>query len=175
MSEYKFLDMFPLDPNKETVTEGMHPEKEWFEEASNMTLDKLPDFIKRMTNSYNHDYGTAVHAVSACALAAAWAACGEKDTGLSGFQAGFVMWDFIKNWTKVGNKCGLRLIDYDEMLYPQYEAKMDKTISKASWEALQAEAKKNLETADHFHPKVADHWKSIVEGNVPFGYKVVDD
>lgn len=175
MGEFNFHDMFPPDPNKETVTEDMHPEKRWFDEASKMTLDELPNFIDRMTHGYNHDYGTAVHAVSACALAAAWAACCEEDIGLTGFQAGFVMWDFIKNWTKTGNKCGLRLIDYDEMLYPQYEYKMDKTISKDTWEALQAEAKKNLETADLFHPKVKEHWQSIVDGNVPFGYKVVDD
>lgn len=85
------------------------------------------------------------------------------------------MWDFIKNWKKVDNKCGLRLIDYDDMLYPQYEEKMDKTISKANWEVLQKEAKKKLETVKEAHPKVIEHWQSIVEGNVPFGYKVVDD
>lgn len=175
MSELNFYDMVSTDPNKETVTEEMHPEKKWFAEAAKMTIDKLPDFVDRMIHGYNHDYGTAVHAVSACALAAAWAACGEDDTGLSGFQAGFVMWDFIRNWMKNGNKCGLRLLDYDDMLYPQYEEKMDKIISKANWEALQKEAKKNIETVKDAHPKVIEHWKNIVEGSVPFGYKVVDD
>lgn len=175
MSELNFHDMFPPDPNKETVTEEMHPEKKWFDEASKMTLDELPDFIERIIHGYNHDYGTAVHAVSACALATAWAACREDGTGLTGFQAGFVMWDFIKNWTKEGNKCGLKLIDYDDMLYPQYEEKMDKTIRKSTWEALQAEARKNLEAADRACLGVIKHWQSIVDGIVPFGYKVVDD
>lgn len=175
MTELNFHDMFPPDPNKETVTEEMHPEKKWFDEAKKMTMDELPDFMDRMTHGYNHDYGTAIHAVSACALAAAWAACREDDTGLTGFQAGFVMWDFIRNWTKIGNKCGLRIIDYDDLLYPQYEYKMDNTISKVNWEALQKEAKKNLETKLDAHPYVIAHWKSIVEGNVPFGYKVLDD
>lgn len=175
MNEFNFHGMFPPDLNKETVAEAMHPEKEWFAEAAKMTMDELPDFMNRLTHGYNHDYGTAVHAVSACALAAAWAACREDDIGLTGFQAGFVMWDFIRNWTKTGNKCGLRLLDYDDMLYPQCEEKMDKSISKANWEALQKEAEKNLEIVKDAHPKVIEHWKNITEGSVPFGYKVVDD
>ena len=172
--DLNFHDMFPPDSNKITVTEEMHPEKEWFEEACHMKAENLPAFYEKMTHAYNHDYGTAVHAVAACALAAAWAACGEEDIGLSGFQAGMVMWDFIKNWTKTGNKCGLRLIDYDNMLYPQYEEKFDKTISESAWKNIQKAAKENLEKAPEAHPCVIKHWQSIVDGKVPFGYRVVD-
>ena len=174
MNENKFHDMFPPDPNKETVTEEMHPEKEWFAEACKMTEEGLPDFYARIIHGYNHDYGTACCAVAACALAAAWAACGDDDIGLTGYQAGFVMWDFIKNWTKMGNECGLRLVDYDHMLYPQYEDEFDKTINKGIWEAIQEQAKKNLETKTSVSDRVSQHWRSIVNGEVPFGYRVVD-
>lgn len=169
-----FHDMFPPDPNKITVTEEMHPEKEWFEEACHMKAENLLAFYEKMTHTYNHDYGTACHAVAACALAAAWAACGENDTGLSGFQAGFVMWDFIKNWTKTGNECGLRLVDYDDMLYPQNEEKFDKTIYKDNWEMIQKKAIENLKRENEVHPAVAEHWRKIAEGIVPFGYRVVE-
>lgn len=167
-----FHDMFPPDPNKITVTEKMHPEKEWFEEACRMKAENLPAFYEKMTHAYNHDYGTACHAVAACALAAAWAACGENDIGLSGFQAGFVMWDFIKNWTKIGNECGLRLVDYDDMLYPQYEHKFDKVIDDDVWKAIQNKAKKNIETNDSACDAVFQHWRKIANGQVPFGYRV---
>ena len=175
MSNLNFHDMFPPDPNKETVTEDMHPEKAWFAEAGKMTEEELPNFFERIIHGYNHDYGTACHAVAACALAAAWAACGDDNIGLSGFQAGFVMWDFIKNWTKTGNKCGLKLVDYDDMLYPQYEEKMDKTIRQSNWDYIQSEAKKNLENSPDAHPNVIKHWQSIVDGIIPFGYRVIDD
>ena len=168
-----FHDMFPPDPNKITVTEEMHPEKEWFEEACHMKAENLPAFYEKMTHAYNHDYGTACHAVAACALAAAWAACGENDTGLSGFQAGFVMWDFIKNWTKTGNECGLRLVDYDDMLYPQCEYKFDKVIDEDTWKAIQNKAKQNIETNDSACGAVFQHWRKIASGQVPFGYRVV--
>lgn len=175
MNELNFHDMFPPDPNKETVTEEMHPEKAWFAEAGKMTEEELPDFYARIIHGYNHDYGTACHAVAACALAAAWAACGDDDIGLSGFQAGFVMWDFIKNWTKSGNECGLQLIDYDDMLYPQYEYKFKKIISSDIWQSLQQKAKENLEKSPDAHPAVVNHWNSIANGVVPFGYSVSDE
>ena len=169
-----FHDMFPPDPNKETVTEEMHPEEKWFKEARNMTEEELPDFYARIIHGYNHDYGTACHAVAACALAAAWAACGDKDIGLSGFQAGFVMWDFIRNWTYTGNECGLRIVDYDNMLYPQYEEKFDKTIDRVTWERIREKASDKLKKEKEVHPAVLEHWKSIANGVVPFGYRVVD-
>lgn len=169
-----FHDMFPPDPNKETVTEEMHPEKAWFAEAKKMTEEDLAGYYARIIHGYNHDYGTACHAVAAVALAAAWAACGDNDIGLSGFQAGFVMWDFIKNWTYHGNECGLKLVDYDNMLYPQYEEKFDKVISQTTWKAIQEAAKKNLDTCDGASYGVIQHWRKIVNGEVPFGYRVVE-
>lgn len=169
-----FHDMFPQDPNKETVTEEMHPEKAWFAEAGKMTEEELPNFFEKIIHGYNHDYGTACHAVAACALAAAWAACCDNDIGLSGFQAGFVMWDFIKNWTKTGNECGLRLVDYDDMLYPQYEYKFDKVIDKDTWESIQKKAKEELEKSGYADDKVRLHWRKIANGIVPFGYRVVE-
>ena len=33
---------------KERVTEQMHPEKAWFEEAGKMTEEELPDFYARI-------------------------------------------------------------------------------------------------------------------------------
>ena len=169
-----FEDLFPKDPNKETVTEEMQPEKKWFAEADRMTEEELPNFFARIIHGYNHDYGTACHAVAACALAAAWAACGDSDIGLSGFQAGFVMWDFIRNWTKTGNKCGLRLVDYDDMLYPQYEYKFEKVIDERTWHTIQETAKEKLKT-DGGCGSVRAHWQKIADGIVPFGYRVVDE
>lgn len=156
------------------VTEEQHPEEAWFAEARKMKMEDLPAFIDKMMNGYIHDYGTVCHAVSACAIAAAWAAADKE--GITGFQAGFVMWDFICNWTKTHNECGLKLIDFDDMLYPQYKYKFDKrTISSNTWKLIQAKAKENLERSSYAHPDVIQHWRSIVDGHVPFGYSVSDD
>lgn len=159
---------------KQQIDESMHLEKEWFEQAGKVkTIEEFETFVNHILNDYEHDYGTACHAVAACALAGAWLGC-EKE-GLSGFQAGFVMWDFIKNWIKVGNTCGMKLVDYDDMLYPQYDYKFDKTINQDTWHHLQEEAKRQLKEAKRVHPAVKEHWKNIAMGIVPFGYQVKED
>lgn len=137
------------------------------------SFDDLVSFLKDIKDNYNFDYGVAPRAIAQAALATAWYFA--SDFGITGFQAGFVMWDFIKDWSFRGNKCGLRIIDYDEMLYPQYDDKFDKYISSETFMAMQKQAKELLNDEGYVHPAVVKHWKSIVNGEVPFGYTVKDD
>ena len=57
MDSLNFHDMFPPDPNKETITEEMHLEKDWFEKAKQATkfmqecLDE-EDFIKKVKSKH---------------------------------------------------------------------------------------------------------------------------
>lgn len=158
------------------ITEEMHIEKEWFQEAQNQTLETLPNFMNHVINDYIHDYGTICHAISACAIAAAWAADHSDVGGITGFQASFVMWDFIKQWNCPHNECGLKIIDYDNMLFPQYESAFDKVISADIWNSLQKQAKVYLSQMDkNAVQDVKEHWKKIVDGIVPFGYRVEQD
>ena len=150
---------------------------QWFQDAAKQTFDTLPEFIRHVMNDYAHDYGTVCHAISACAVATAWA-CNEMEGacgGITGFQAGFIMWNFIRHWTYTNNKCGMKILDYDNLLYPQYGYKFEKTISKETWGAVQTHAKSLLSERIDAHPAVIAHWKSIVDGNLPFGFKIGDD
>lgn len=161
--------------DKQLITEEMHLEKEWFEEAKNVkSIEELSKFVDKMLNSYEHDYGTIIHAIAACSVACSW--FGARVKGITGFQASLVMWDYIMHWTKTHNKCGLRLVDYDDFLYPQYRYKYEKVISESTWAAIQEEARKRLDKDDGSAcPGVRLHWESIVNGVVPFGYMVKDD
>lgn len=157
--------------DRKPITEEMCLEKEWFEKARKIeTIEDLTSFVSHILNDYYHDYGTACHAVAACALAGAWLA--SREEGITGFQAGFVMWDFIKQWNKTGNECGLRLVDYDDMLFPQCEYEFQKTIDVSVWEKIKKQAKENLEKNPDAHPEVIEHWTKITQGIVPFGYQV---
>lgn len=156
------------------VHEEDHPEHLWFEMAQEQTLETLPSFIYKLLYGYYHDYGTIVHAISACALATIYAANKTPDARITGFQAGFVMWDIVEQMHFKDNKCGLKIINYDNMLYPQYEERFEKTIEFTIWEQLQKEAKNLLET-EKGAECVRAHWQSIVNGVVPFGYKVEEE
>lgn len=136
------------------------------------TFDDLIVFLRDVDN-YNTGYGTAPMAIAQAALAVAWYF--SSRFGITGFQAGFTMWDFITGWSKPSNKTGLRLVDYDDMLYPQYGFKFDKTIRKDTWKLIQEQAKNNLEEDSGFaDTSVVNHWRSIVSGRVPFGYTIED-
>ena len=149
--------------------------KELEEKRANIqNFDQLTLYLHTIKNNYNAGYGIAPRAIAQATLATAWFL--SKEFGITGFQAEFVMWDFIRGWDFMSNQCGLRIIDYDNMLYPQYKYKFEKTICVDTWEALQKRAKELLmEREDAAHPVVIKHWKSIVDGNVPFGYEVEDD
>jgi hypothetical protein len=202
------------------------------------TIDTLPGYMKQVLGE-PQDYGSICCSVAACALAAAWAANKHPFAGITRFQAGAVMWEFIKQWNFKGNKTGLRIIDFDNMLYSQYKDEFQKRkISKNVFESLQKEAKRLLdedaenlaeytklmkqyeinlaafavkypdyktnpkkydrigmgtvaewgaekkkeESGFEFAPKKPyyfrgqiEHWQSIVDGVVPFGYSVETD
>lgn len=155
------------------ITEGMHLEKEWYKEAGEQTMDTLNSFISHIMNDYEHDYGTVCHAFAACALATIYACDKTEQGGITAFQSSMVMWKIVRQLLYPNNKCGLRMINFDDMLYPQCDYKFDKTINSHSFNTLQNEAKKLLEK-DSAHPHVIAHWQSIVDGAVPFGYKIKD-
>jgi len=84
------------------ITEESGTHEEWYKEARNIrNIKQLKKFIKKM-KSYNHDYGTICHAMTAAALAAMWVV--DRDPicgGITGFQAGCIMWEFMRRWNGV--------------------------------------------------------------------------
>lgn len=132
----------------------------------------LTKFLKDVTENYGNGYGEAPRSIAQACLAVAYFLSDKY--GITGFQAGFVMWDFMFGWLYKYNKCGLKITDWDNMLYPQYYDKFEKTIERDTWNALQEQAKKNLKEKPGAAPRVIEHWQSIVDGVVPFGYVVKD-
>jgi len=156
----------------EQITEEMKIHEEWFVEAKTITTETLPAFIRKLTENYNHDYGTIVHAITAAAIAAATAVNKSDVGGITGFQAGCVLWGFISKWMHYEDT-PLKLVNYEHMLYPQYYHDFDKTISPETWEWLREKAGEFLQKErDFLHPDVKAHWEAIVMGQVPFGYRI---
>lgn len=156
-----------------TITEEMGIHKEWYREARDMTLDKLPEFLDKLANGYQHDYGTICHAIAAGAVGAAWAVEHGPQGGITGFQAGAIMWEFIQHWNyELKGECGLRLQDMDDLLYPQMEYKF-RSISSNVWKAVQKKAAELLAGSNGVD-SVREHWQSIVDGKIPFGLTIED-
>jgi hypothetical protein len=153
---------------------------QWRKEAKEQTLETLPAWLKHLSEDYEHDYGTICHAIALAAYAAARAVDAGSQGGITGFQAGAVMWEFMRIWNGIEGPA--RLLQYENMLYPQYEDRYNKTISKSTWEWLQKEAKKKLTDVAEARlagrsepsPTIIDHWQTILDGKIPFGYTVED-
>ena len=138
---------------KQQITEEMKIHEVWYKEAKDMTLEGLPEFINHLMNDYGHDYGTICHAMTAGGIATMNAINKSDQGGITGFQAGAIMWEFIRNWMYRDNKTGLKLMDYDKFLYPQYEYTFDKTINVCTWAAIQKEALIKTKEAIEQHEK----------------------
>lgn len=157
------------------ITEADHLEKEWMLEAEKQTLETLSTFINHLMNDYEHDYGTIVKATAA-AMIATFNACDQSEQGgFTGFQVGFIPWFMMdKFWGE--SKTSRRVINFDDMLYPQYADKFEKTMSSKTWNKLQEVAKEKMkEPVENFHPSVREHISKIADGQVPFGYTVKDE
>ena len=154
------------------ITEKDNVHQKWYEEAKEQTLETLPGFLEHLLEDYQHDYGTICHALTAGGIATMWAMDKSDQGGITGFQASCIMWGFIRNW--MNYKEPLKLLNYGNMLFPQYEDKFEKTINSNTWQWLQEEAKKKIETKESASPNVIKHWKSIVDGKIPFGYTIED-
>lgn len=157
------------------ITEKDGLQVEWMKEAKGMTIDALPGFLRKLTQDYQHDYGTICHAIAAAAVAAAWAVEKSPQGGITGFQAGAVSWEILKGWGGITlGETGSRLVNFDDLLFPQYAEKF-RSIPAETWEKLQAEAKRKVSSAeDYVAPAVLDHWKAVASGRVPFGLTVAN-
>lgn len=164
--------MSERESTQKAITEKDGIQDEWYAEAKGVTEKTLPEFVRKLTEDYGHDYGTIVHACAAAALAAAHAIDHSPAGGISGFQAGAIMWEFIRHWQSLEDHA-LRLIDYDNLMFPQYKDSFTK-ISQGTWDHVVKKTKENLEDtkAANLHPDVLAHWQAIAEGTVPFGLQV---
>ena len=161
-----------IEMARKKITEEMGEQEKWYDQAKKVTTLTLPAFIKHLTKDYEHDYGTIAHAVTAAGLAAMMAVV--KEYPIEAQQANFIMWTFIYQWMYPQNKCGLAMLNYDNLLFPQMESQFDKIIPAEVFKVLQDQAKDLLENGEDIHEDVKAHLQSIIDGQPPFGFKIAD-
>lgn len=129
-------------------------------------LSKLIDEI----SSFGHDYGTIVYGCMAAMKGAFNVVNRGKSGGITGFQAGCLGWECVREFLMINGAA--KLLDYDNLLYPQYADKFEKRISSEVWKDIQKKAKERLKEETLAAPRVVEHWKSIAAGKLPFGFQI---
>lgn len=160
----------------EPITEEQGIHKQWYEDAKEIdTPEKLLAFVNRLQDSYKHDYGTICHAIAAAMKATMVCFNKGPQGGITGFQAGAIQWGVLRAMGIIDFSCGVRIISYRDLLYPQYLNKFQKhRISKDNHNALIEKANKGLRSQAGAHPDVATHWEKIVSGWLPPSVVVED-
>jgi hypothetical protein len=149
----------------------MNLHEEWYKEAKEMTLDHLSDFVHKLATQYSHDMNTIAHAMNAAALASMSAINKGPEGGLTQEQSKKVMGLFIRKWSNMSGP--LKLTSWYGMMHPNNEPQFN-SVPKEVWDDIQRQAQDLLKgdmTGDD--PAVVAHLKSIAEGKVPFGYRVM--
>ena len=144
--------------------------KKWYEEARRCRLDdgSLLKFMKRLVGKYEHDYGTIVHAMTAAAIAGAYAVEKSPQGGITGFQHGCFIMEFLAEERFRNNKFGFFLRDVDDILYPQYQELFCKLqIPRKQADRISQEARVRLAEKDAAAPSVRDWWQRLADGNFP--------
>ena len=141
----------------------------WFKEAKKCRLDdgSLAKFIDHLKNDYLHDYGTSARATSAAVFATANAFA--RHEGLTGFQWSCVAMDVLGQMCFPDNKLGFAVIDYDDLLYPQYEYRFtERKISAEDAKQLKQEACRKIAESDGMvNPDVMAWWQKLANGQFP--------
>lgn len=119
----------------------------------------------------NFDYGGIVVACMAAMTAAMNVVNRGPQGGITGFQAGCLMWECIKKFGMFGDDAILRIVDYKDLLFPQCDYHFT-TIPSSAHDKLVAIAK--AYDTKNCNPKVAERIKSVSEGNIPCGLTVED-
>ncbi len=121
------------------------------------TIEELTEYIQSLVER-EHDYGTAVYAMSMAAVAA-FNYVAHKES-VTGFQASCADMDIIRRTRNL--TCPFMFIKGDDMLYPQYSihANVSRALTEwADWAANEAEKKLNDSTG--VCESVINHWKKL--------------
>lgn len=124
------------------------------------TPEELAAYIKSLVER-PHDYGTSAYAMSMAAQAA-FNYVGHA-LGTTGFQASCADLDFLRRTRMM--KHGFRIINYNDLLYPQSFDKcniraVDLLADNAT--GLKKAVSERIEESPDAHPNVMAHWRMIL-------------
>lgn len=125
------------------------------------TETELMDYIRSLVER-PHGYGTCVYAMSLAATAALYYVAGRL--GTTGFQAGCADMDILR---RTRNLEWGRILDYQNLLYPQYLTRkhfpgwQDLLVTHRAELAKRAHALLEKQ-GEYAAPEVAAHWRALV-------------
>lgn len=132
------------------------------------SLTELAAYISSLVDR-PHDYGTCVYAMSMSALAAYYYV--SKQLGVTGFQASMADMDLLRRNRHM--EMGFRIVNYADMLYPQYWKGATAGLFAEALQENEEIAKAVAEKAQEYLAEtkgvdeVRKHWQILADGKIP--------
>ena len=147
-----------------------------YAEAKNVkTPAELAAFVEKVSNE-PHDYGTIIYACCAAMHAAFHTVNASPNGGITGFQAGCLMWEMVRQYGMFGKEGLLRIQDFSNLMYPQYDEKFGARISREWADKLKETAAAKLrELPSSGSSKVRQRMQEIADGRLPEFVSVSDE
>jgi len=147
-----------MKPLTETNTNTMNEQE--MREHTVPTFNKIEELTKYIEDlrEQEHDYGTAVYAMSLAAVATYNYIANVK--GVTGFQASCAYLDIIRRTRRIEGP--FMILKLNDALYPQYDipARVVEFLDGGrTW--LKTEATKLLKNKNDAHPDVIAHWEKL--------------
>lgn len=124
------------------------------------TEEELVEVV-RSVGDREHDYGTCVYAMSIAAVAAMNYVASKL--GVTGFQASCAQMDIIRR--ERGWQHGFMLINYENLLYPQYDEQLrvspEKILADPKNRKYFAQEALKLLATDKGSESVRAHWEKL--------------
>lgn len=137
------------------------------------TFWDLMNFLQNVQEQHMTDYDEKFVSISQAMLATGYYLASLS--GTDEYQDYQIMWEIVRDITFYNNICGLQILNFDDMLNPKAGVMFEKTIPSEVFELLQKTAQNLLDNTSEPDPDDVEHWKSIVDGKVPFGYTVKEN
>ena len=138
--------------------------KQWLDEVKTIdSKNKLDRFVRKVMQGYEHDYGTYVWALSVCTKAFVR----YYGSAMTGMQASFLMWQIIRDTFGKKDKLGLKLVEYEWVLFPQYIERFKTEFDEETHTKAIELAKQYLVEYKDASDDVKKHWEKIASGWLP--------
>lgn len=132
------------------------------------TKEQLLEFLDKEIENEELTKDNIDHAIAAFMLAASNVLVQKHGNLIDKDKAGDIMWNFIRHWLPEFAYAPIRMLIYEDLLFPQFERNF-KTITKDIQEWVKKQAEHNLKThGDKAAPELVEHWRKIINGYIPY-------
>lgn len=150
----------------------------WAETAYGLSIDELPAFIQDLVTNYDHSSISKINMVNIAVTCILNNFYQEKVIPMSEPEVMTSKWTLIKMlFPEVGDG-PISIIKWNSLLSPTAEPYFH-SIPADVFVDIQESAKllvtRHEEGRETFSEEEITHWKSIIDGQVPYGYRIIQD